>query len=162
MRILALDPGLERMGYAVLEGSGVKFVPVTYGLIETPRVEVPQRLKMIREAMNRIIDRDKPCCLATERLFFARNTTTALDVSKALGVALATAAEHGLEWCEYTPPQIKLAVTGTGRADKGQVGYMVARLLGLSEVPKPDDVADALAIGLAHGMSGHRPAIATA
>lgn len=153
MRVLALDPGLERMGYAVLDGDGTKFAPIAYGLIETPRVAIPERLRMIRAALESIIGRDRPDHLATERLFFTKNTTTALDVSKALGVALATAAEHGLGWSEYTPPQVKLAVTGHGRADKTQVGFMVARLLGLTEVPRPDDVADALAIGLAHGMS---------
>ncbi len=102
--------------------------------------------------MNGLIDKFKPDALASERQLFAANKTTALDVAKALGVILLSAADKGISWAEYTPPQIKLAVVGVGTAEKHQVQFMVTRLLGLKEPPKPDDVADALAIAICHAL----------
>lgn len=152
VRILGLDPGLERIGYGLVLREGSRLTPVDYGLIQTPRILLPDRLKLIHEEAQALFARLKPDALATEKLVFAANRTTAMDVSKALGVLLLVSAEHGLPWAEYSPPQVKLAVVGVGTADKKQVQFMVQKLLSLSEVPKPDDVADALAIAICHAF----------
>lgn len=152
MRVLGIDPGLERIGYGFIEKRGSQFVPLEYGLIETPRIPLHDRLLLARNALRELMDRMKPDAFATERIVFAVNTKTALDVSKALGVILLTGAEFGLPWSEYAATQVKLAVVGHGGADKRQVQFMVTRLLGLSQVPKPDDVADALAVAICHVM----------
>lgn len=149
MRVLGIDPGLERIGVAVVDRIGSRVTPVHYGLILTPRIALPDRLLLIETEVNEAIQTYKPDLLATERLIFAANKTTALDVSKALGVILLCGARAGLEWHEITPPEVKKAVVGNGSADKNQVQFMVTRLLSLPEPPKPDDVADALAIALA-------------
>ncbi|CAN5437619.1 crossover junction endodeoxyribonuclease RuvC [soil metagenome] len=152
MRILGIDPGLERIGYGIIDRIGSRMIVVDYGLIETPRIEMPQRIRLAHERMLEIIDEHKPDCLATERLLFTVNKTTAMDVAKSLGVILLAGAEKGLDWCEYSPPEVKQSVTGVGNADKKQVQYMVTRLLGLKETPKPDDVADGLAVAITHAM----------
>lgn len=152
MIILGIDPGLERIGYGVIKREGSRITPVDYGLITTPRIELPKRLVVLQEQMQALIEKHSPDAIATERLIFAVNKTTALDVSKALGVILLTAEQKGLPWAEYTPPEIKLSVVGNGAADKKQVTYMVTKLLGLPAPPKPDDVADALAIAICHAM----------
>lgn len=152
MRVLGIDPGLERMGFGVVDKAGSKLTPIKWGLIHTPRIPLPQRLLLIEEQLDALIQEVKPDAFATERLLFAQNKTTAMDVSKALGVALLVAARHHLPWAEYSPPEIKLSVVGTGTADKKQVEYMVVRLLSLKEKPKPDDVADALAIAITHAL----------
>ncbi len=150
--ILGIDPGLERIGFGVLRKQGSSIVPVEYGLICTPRISLPERLKLVYEEVGALMDRAKPDAFATERLFFAQNKTTAIDVAKALGVVLLAAAERGLPHREYAPPEVKLAVVGTGSAEKRQVQFMVTRILGLAETPKPDDVADALAIAITHAL----------
>ncbi len=152
VRILGLDPGLERIGYGLVLREGSRLSPIDYGLIQTPRIALPDRLLLIHEEVRALIERLEPDALATEKLVFAANRTTAMDVSKALGVLLLAGAEKGLPWSEYSPPQVKLAVVGNGSAEKKQVQFMVQRLLSLQTVPKPDDVADALAIAICHAF----------
>ncbi len=152
MRILGIDPGLERMGFGIIDREGSRLIPVEYGLIKTPTISLPDRLLLIEQQLTDLCARLKPDMIATERLFFTNNKTTALDVSKALGVALLVTARLGVEWTEYTPPEIKLSVVGNGAAEKLQVQFMVTKLLGLTEKPKPDDVADALAIAITHAL----------
>lgn len=151
-RILGIDPGLERIGWGCIEREGSRLQMVECGLIETPRIALPLRLKLIHEQMIELLDRLNPDALATERQLFAANKTTALDVAKALGVVLLAGADRQLPWQEYTPPEIKLAVVGNGAADKKQVQFMVVKLLNLPATPKPDDVADGLAIAICHAM----------
>ncbi|MCE9558700.1 MAG: crossover junction endodeoxyribonuclease RuvC [Armatimonadetes bacterium] len=158
MVILGIDPGLERMGYAFVSKIGSKFQALDYGLILTPRILLPDRLRIIEEQLEELLKKQKPDVVATERLLFTVNKTTAMDVAKALGVALLVTSKHGLPWTEYSPPEIKQSVVGNGNADKKQVQFMVQRLLSLPEPPKPDDVADALAIAITHGLR-HLPAI---
>jgi crossover junction endodeoxyribonuclease RuvC len=146
--ILGIDPGLERIGWGKIRKVGSRLIPLEFGLIESPRIEIPDRLRIIDEKLGALFEGDPPDFVATERQLFAANKTTALDVAKALGVVLLKVGVHGIPWQEYTPPQVKLAVVGVGSADKRQVQYMVAKILGLAEAPKPDDVADALAIAI--------------
>lgn len=152
MVILGIDPGLERVGFGVIRREGSRYLPIDYGLIQTPRIAVPDRLRLIYEGVGELVERHQPDFIATERLLFTVNKTTAMDVAKALGVVLLLASEKGLPWMEYSPPEVKQAVTGNGRAEKVQIQFMVTRLLGLKEAPKPDDVADALAIAITHAM----------
>lgn len=152
MRILGIDPGLERVGFGVIDREGSRLRPIAHGLIETPRIALPDRLRMIHEGVTNLIAEHKPDQLATERLLFSVNKKTAMDVAKGLGVVLLAGAQAGLPWMEMTPPEIKLAVVGNGAAEKKQVQFMVVRLLNLTETPKPDDVADALAIAIAAAL----------
>jgi crossover junction endodeoxyribonuclease RuvC len=152
MKILAFDPGLERVGFAVIDRTGSKLTPLDFGLIQTPRVELPLRLRLIHEAAVELMTKHQPDHVATERLLFTKNTTTALDVSKALGAILLAVGQAGVPWCEYSPPEVKQSVVGYGRADKKQIEFMVVRLLSLPAPPKPDDVADALAIAITHAL----------
>lgn len=152
MLILGVDPGLERIGYGLVRREGSRLTPVRFGLIETPRILLPDRLRMIYEQLGLLMQETNPDAMATERLMFSVNRKTAMDVAKALGVILLAGAQRGLPTIEYTPPEIKQAVVGTGAADKKQVQFMVTKLLGLSEIPKPDDVADALAIAICHAF----------
>jgi crossover junction endodeoxyribonuclease RuvC len=152
MIILGLDPGLERMGVGVIRKVGSKFETLHYGLIKTPQILLPDRLRLIEEQLTTVLETYKPDTIATEKQFFTVNKTTAMDVAKALGVALLVSSKYGLPWSEYSPPEIKQSVVGNGNADKKQVQFMVTRILGLAEAPKPDDVADALAIAITHGF----------
>lgn len=152
MRILGIDPGLERVGFAVVDKAGSRLTAVDYGLIQTPRIAMPDRLRVLHQEALKLIERHAPDALATERLLFSVNRTTAMDVAKALGVVLLACSERGLDWAEYSPPEVKQAVVGHGGAEKRQVQFMVQRLLGLAEPPKPDDVADALAVAITHGL----------
>lgn len=152
MLILGIDPGLERIGYGLINREGSTLKPVAYGLIETPRIAVPDRLRLIDEQFRALLDQHQPDSVATERQLFAANKTTALDVAKALGVILLACGHRGLPWAEYTPPEVKLGVVGNGAADKRQVQFMVTKLLGLEKTPKPDDVSDALAIAICHAF----------
>ncbi len=152
MLILGVDPGLERVGFGLVRREGSKLQAVEYGLIETPRIEIADRLTLLHEQMRELIDRTQPDALAIERLVFAANRTTAFDVAKAIGVILLAGASLGKPWTEYAPPEIKQAVVGQGNADKRQVQFMVTKLLSLATTPKPDDVADALAIAICHAF----------
>jgi len=155
MIVLAFDPGTATTGYAVLEKlPNEKLVPLDYGVIRTDPIDsAPVRLLQIHREATRLIALHHPESVATERLFFKQNETTAMAVGRAIGALLLAIAQSDLAWTEYTPVQVKKAVTGVGNADKRQVQWMVTRLLGLSETPKPDDAADALAIAICHAHS---------
>lgn len=156
-RILGIDPGLARLGYGVIDLDGVKILPVDYGCIETPPDwSTTRRLKYIYDELTRIIGLHKPEVMAVEQLFFYKNVTTAFVVGQARGIALLAGVEAGLVDFEYTPMQVKLAVSGYGKASKVQVQEMVRLLLGLSERPEPDDTADALAIAITHAHASRR------
>jgi crossover junction endodeoxyribonuclease RuvC len=158
MRVLGVDPGLGRCGWAVLERRGGRVDAAAYGTIRTDGEQVAPRLAALAAGLRQVLATHRPEALAIERLFFNANVRTAMTVGQASGVVLLLAAEHGLEVTAYTPPQVKLAVTGTGSAPKEQVGYMVKALLGLAAVPTPADTADALAVALCHlnhaGLAG--------
>lgn len=143
------------MGFAVLSRDGSRLEAIDYGLIETPRIALADRLRLIHDRCSELIGSHRPDALAIERLLFTVNKTTAMDVAKAIGVVLLAASETGLVCAELSPPEVKQAVVGNGAADKKQVQYMVVKLLGLTATPKPDDVADALAIGIAYCLK-HR------
>lgn len=153
--MLGIDPGYGRLGYGVVDRVQGVIRAGESGLVETDKnALLPARLAHIHREVVGLIARSKPDCIATEALLFAANRTTAFDVSKALGVVLLAAAEAELPWSEYTPPEVKLTVTGSGAAKKAQVQFMVAKLLALPEPPKQDDVADALAVALCHAIRG--------
>ncbi len=154
MRILGIDPGTGILGFGVIDVQGSKVQLVDAGVIRTPAHEDDAvRLQTIYEELTDIIVDTKPTHMAVERLFFARNVTTAMTVAQARGVVLLAGKLAGLELSEYTPLQIKMAITGYGRADKKQIQEMVRIQLGLTEVPKPDDCAEALAAALTHAQS---------
>jgi crossover junction endodeoxyribonuclease RuvC len=152
MLILGIDPGFERLGYGLVRREGSRLIAARYGLIQTPKIALPDRLRMVYEQLGLLMEESQPDALATERLMFSVNRKTAMDVAKALGVVQLAGAQRGLPWAEYTPPEVKQAVVGTGNADKRQVQFMVTKLLSLPEAPKPDDVADALAIAICHAF----------
>lgn len=152
MRVLGIDPGLERIGYGVVDRDGSRLTPVHFGLIETPRIGLLPRLDLVHQGVRELIAEHRPDAVATEALLFSVNRKTAMDVAKSLGAILLAVSQSGLPWCEYTPPEVKLTVVGTGAAEKKQVQYMVTRLLALTATPKPDDVADALAIAICHAL----------
>lgn len=150
--IMGIDPGTARTGWGVIEAAGNKRRFLACGLISTPAGETPaRRLRTLAEAVDGLLAEHRPDGVALEKLFFAANAKTAIAVAEARGVILSACAGASLEVAEYTPMQVKQGVSGYGGADKRQVGQMVERLLGLKEAPKPDDVADALAIALCHG-----------
>lgn len=157
MTVLGIDPGLERIGFGAVRTAGSKLEAAEYGLIQTPRVAIGLRLKAVYEQAGEMFDRVRPDCVAVERLFFTKNQTSAMDVAKATGVVMLAASQRGLECTEYSPPEVKLAVVGNGAAEKSQVAYMVVRLLGLAEQPRPDDVADALAVAITHALRAQVP-----
>lgn len=154
MRILGIDPGYAILGYGVVEMVGNKFKVIEYGAVTTDAgMSMTDRLKHIYYSLMEIIDRTEPDEAAIEELFFNTNTKTAIKVGQARGVAILACANSGLAVEEYTPLQIKQALTGYGRADKKQVQTMVKTILNLKEVPKPDDTADAVAAAICHGHS---------
>ncbi len=154
MIILGLDPGIATTGYGVLLKEGQRLTALDYGIITpSPNQEPPDRLLTIADQLNHLFDLHHPDVLVTERLFFAKNETTAFGVGRTIGVALLTAAQRGVPWTEYTPPQVKQAVVGYGAAEKKQVQYMIQRLLSLPKPPRPDDAADALAVAICHAHS---------
>jgi crossover junction endodeoxyribonuclease RuvC len=149
--ILGIDPGFGRMGYAVVASAGNELRLIVCDAIMTPaRQAYPFRLQLIYEELSVIIDRYHPQEAAIEKLFFGKNVTTAIGVAQARGVALLTLVQSGLTIAEYTPSEVKLAVTGYGAARKEQVGYMVQHMLDLPSIPRPDDAADAVAIAICH------------
>jgi crossover junction endodeoxyribonuclease RuvC len=151
MRIIGIDPGTGILGFGVIESDGQEHMLVDAGVIRTPvKEDDAVRLKMIYDELSEIITETKPAEMAVEKLFFAQNVTTAMTVAQARGVVLLAAQQAGLKIAEYTPLQIKQSLTGYGRADKKQMQEMVRVLLGLKEVPQPDDCADALAAALMH------------
>ena len=155
MRILGIDPGLATMGWGVLETEGGKSRLVECGAVITPPdMPMHRRLHHIFLGVKELIVTYQPEEIVFEELFFAKNITTGMNVSAARGVALCACSEAGLPLYEYTPMQIKQAVTGYGKADKQQVQQMVKMLLGLPAIIRPDDAADAVAAALTHAASG--------
>jgi len=152
VRVLGVDPGLAITGYGVVEAAPTGDVqPIAYAAIRTSaQTPLAQRLAQLYDALARVITTYRPDVMAVERLFFGRNVTTALTVGQARGVTLLCAAQHALDVVEYTPAEVKQAVAGYGAAPKVQVQYMVQTLLHLNAVPRPDDVADALAVAVCH------------
>jgi crossover junction endodeoxyribonuclease RuvC len=149
MIVLGIDPGTAATGYGLVEREGSQLRLIDYGCLQTlPTQELPVRLLEIHRAVTELILTHKPAQLGIERLFFNRNVQTAFAVGQARGVVLLAAAEHGLPVFEYGPHEVKMAVTGYGRADKGQVQRMVQAVLGMKMLPKPDDAADALAVAI--------------
>ncbi len=158
MLIFGIDPGYAITGFSLLSYANNCFETVDYGVIRTEAgTPFPERLLAIDQAIQTLIERYKPGCMAVEEIFFSRNTTTAMGTAHVRGVAVVSGARAGIPVFEYTPIQVKKAVTGYGRADKEQVQYMVCRLLNLRQIPQPDDAADALAVAICHAHSGDRP-----
>ncbi len=156
MIILGIDPGLATLGYGVIEVENDKRRVIRFGTLTTPAgQEMPYRLQSIFHGMNRLMDEYQPDDVAFEELFFSKNVTTGMAVSMARGVALVAVVERTPNLYEYTPMQIKQAVTGYGGADKHQVQTMVKILLNMKEIARPDDAADALAVALTHANSIH-------
>lgn len=156
MRILGIDPGIGILGFGVIEvDQQNKAGFVDAGVIRTPAKQADsERLLTIYDELSGLIKELKPQVMAVEKLFFAQNVTTGMSVSQSRGVILLCGEQNGLELHEYTPLQIKQALTGYGRAEKKQIQEMVRIILGLKEPPKPDDCADALACAITHSMTG--------
>lgn len=154
MLVLGIDPGLATTGYGLVEGDGQTLEAVAYGVLRTPaKTPIAERLVILHDALSALLDRYRPDVVAMEELFFSTNARTAMTVGEARGVLLLTAAQAGLAICEYTPLQIKQAVTGYGQAEKQQMQEMVRLLLSLPEIPRPDDAADGLAVSICHHHS---------
>lgn len=154
MVILGIDPGYGIVGFGLIDYDGRNAVPIDYGVIETSKHEtLPVRLHQIADDLKKIIHRYQPEAVAIEELFFYNNKTTAIAVAEARGVILLTAIEQCGNLFEYTPMQIKQAITGYGRAEKRQVQEMVKWMLKLEKIPRPDDAADALAVALTHAYT---------
>lgn len=151
MKILGIDPGFGILGWAIVDN---RQQLIDYGVIETsPGLKIDERLLEIHNKLAGIITLHKPSCAAIEKFFFTKNLTSGLDVARAIGAIILTLRLHGIDYCEYTPSQIKQAVTGYGRAGKEQMKFMVKSIFAMSELPTPDDAADALAIALCHSLS---------
>lgn len=151
MIILGIDPGYGTIGYGVIEKTGSKIRPVDCGVIQTPKDEgIAVRLAILYDSMNALIKKFAPDEIAVEELFFNTNITTGIKVAEARGVLLLSAIHECGRLYEYTPLMVKQSLTGNGRADKGQVQYMVKMTLNLKSVPRPDDAADALAVAICH------------
>jgi crossover junction endodeoxyribonuclease RuvC len=154
LRVLGIDPGTAITGYGIVEGEGDSLTLVTYGAITTPANQpLPQRLQQIYRQLQALIAEWHPQSAAVEELFFSKNARTALVVGHARGVALLAITDAGLPIQEYKPAEVKQAVAGYGGAPKDQVQGMVQLLLGLEDIPRPDDAADALAVAICHSHS---------
>jgi crossover junction endodeoxyribonuclease RuvC len=160
MRVLGIDPGIALTGYGIVESLGDRRVMLDFGCIRTPSSqESSGRLDHIYREIMLLAKRHKPDVMAVEKLFFNKNIISAMQVSEARGVAVLAGSHAGLPVFEYTPLQVKQAVAGYGRAEKAQVQQMVKILLSLSQTPKPDDAADALALALCHINTGRLQSI---
>ena len=156
MRVLGLDPGTATTGYGIIDVVDGRFRPVTYGVIKTrAKDSTSKRLQIIYTELNKLLAEYKPDSAGIEELFFGRNVTTAVTVGQARGVLLLALANANIPIGEYSPPKIKEAVTGYGKADKAQVQLMVRNLLELEETPRPDDAADGLAVAITHYQYQH-------
>ena len=155
MVILGIDPGLATLGYGVIQTEkGKKPQMLDYGIVSTPKEEnIAVRLAMLEKGVKQLLDKFKPDQIAIEELFFAKNVKTGIAVAHARGVVLLTCIKECGRIYEYTPLQIKQALTGYGRAEKKQIQAMVKMFLNLNAVPKPDDAADALAVALTHAQT---------
>ena len=155
MRILGIDPGYAIVGWGVVQYEGGRFQAQDFGAVTTTSgTPFLQRLDVIYEQLIAILTHHKPDAMAIEKLYFKNNQKTAIEVAEARGVILLAAQRCGVPVFEYTPLQVKSAVTGFGQAQKPQVMEMTRRLLRLQAVPKPDDTADALAIAICHAQTG--------
>ena len=156
MRILGIDPGYAIVGYGIIDtGNDIKVVD--YGVIETPKEDtLPVRLQTIDEALRVLFETYRPDEVAIEELFYFKNQKTVIQVAQARGVIVLSSQKYCERIFEYTPIQIKQALTGNGHAEKRQMQYMVKSVLGLSSIPKPDDAADALAVALCHSQINPR------
>lgn len=156
MRVLGIDPGLTRCGYAVIDGSpGRPPRAITYSVLTTPpAAELGQRLLELSDAIAALIATYEPEIVAVERVFSQHNVRTVMGTGQAAGVAILEATRAGVAVAMYTPSEVKAAVTGSGNADKAQVTAMVTRLLTLAEPPRPADAADALALAICHAWRG--------
>ena len=152
MIILGIDPGFGTMGYGVIEKlNNGNIIPVDYGVLTTPKDETfPVRLAILEQGLNKLYEKFKPNEIALEELFFTKNVTTGIQVAEARGVILLSAIKYCGRLYEYTPNQIKQALTGYGKADKVQMMHVVQSILRLKSIPRPDDAADALAVALCH------------
>lgn len=156
MIIMGIDPGTAITGYGVVKLENNRHIVLGFGAIRTTNKQsTPLRLETIYAELTDLVAEFHPDCIAIEELFFNKNVSTALAVGQARGVAILAGAHAGLPIAEYTPLQVKMAVTGYGRASKEQVAYMIKMLLGLAETPKPDDVTDALAVCICHGHNAN-------
>ncbi|GAB4470503.1 MAG: crossover junction endodeoxyribonuclease RuvC [Armatimonadaceae bacterium] len=154
MIVLGIDPGTATTGFGVIEYSAGRLRPIDVGVLLTyPNMSLPDRYLSIYNDINTLLDQYKPDTVGTEKLFFYNNVTNGIMVGGTVGVILLALAQRGLPWAEYTPMQVKMAVSGYGGAPKEQVQANVVRLLGLSETPKPDDAADGLAVAICHAHS---------
>ncbi len=155
MRIIGIDPGYAICGYGVIETEGARMKVLDYGVIETHKsARFADRLLTISDEIEALLVKWQPEVMAVEELFFAQNKTTAMATAHARGAIITAGARQDVEVFEYTPSQVKKAVTGMGRAEKEQVQMMVKVLLNLESVPKPDDAADALALAICQGLTG--------
>ncbi len=155
MLILGIDPGYAIVGWGVVRYQNGRFFPVDFGAVTTPAgMPFNRRLEIIYDDLTAIIDRFRPDAVSVEKLYFQNNQKTAIDVAQARGVTMLAIHKSGIPVFEYTPLQVKSAVTGFGQAHKPQVMEMTKRLLRLKTVPKPDDTADALAIAICHAQYG--------
>ena len=153
--ILGIDPGLANTGWGVVSQVGSRLECVAYGCVTTPTSQpLAQRLAKIHEQVGAVIATYEPTCVGIETVWFGQNITAAFATGQARGAALVACAQAGLDVGEFTPRQIKLAVVGTGTAEKAQIQYMVKQLLGLASEPKPDHAADALAAAICYTTHG--------
>jgi crossover junction endodeoxyribonuclease RuvC len=151
---MGIDPGIAIVGFGFVDKAGSKLTPVQYGCITTEAHTDPGlRLKQVYDSAAQLMETYKPDAVAIEQLFFNRNVTTAFTVGQARGVLILAAVQQGIPVAEYTPMQVKQAIVGYGKAEKKQVQEMVRMFLKLSAIPKPDDVADALAVAICHAHS---------
>ena len=152
LRVMGIDPGLTRCGLSVVQaGRGRQILPVAVGVVRTPSdAELSERLLRISKAVGDWMDEYRPDVVAMERIFERGNVSTVMHTAHAVGVMVLAAAERGIPVYQYTPSEVKKAISGNGRADKKQMTTMITRILGLSETPKPADAADALAIAVCH------------
>jgi len=157
MKILGIDPGYGIVGFGIVESvSYGQFRTVDYGAITTDKsLSIAERISIVYESICTLIDLHKPDVMAIEELFFHTNTTTAIAVAEARGVIMLAGKHKSIDMYEYTPLQIKQALTGQGRADKAQVQFMVKNILGLTSIPRPDDAADALAVAICHSQTNN-------
>ena len=156
MRILGIDPGLATLGYGVIEAEGGRYRLIQFGTVTTsPGQSMPVRLRSVYQGVSQLMEIYQPDDVAFEELFFSKNITTGMAVSAARGAALVAVANRTENIYEYTPMQIKQAVTGYGGADKHQVQHMVKLLLHMNEIARPDDAADGLAVAITHANSLH-------
>jgi len=154
MRVLGIDPGIGRLGWGIVDVSGGKLRAEDYGCIETePNSDVSRRLLEISNELSKIFKKYKPDVMAIEELFFGANSKTALVVGQARGVVFLVSAQNKIPISVYTPLQVKMALTGYGRADKNQISQMIKIVLKLEKIPKLDDTSDALAVAVSHALS---------